>query len=53
MAVTLSENEKKALNELFTSIQNKKNFFDKVRNSRKNIKKILKIFLKLNKVSTN
>ncbi len=53
MAVTLSENEKKALSELFTSIQDKKNLFCKIKDVMKNIKKSLKIFLKLKKSPIN
>ncbi len=49
MAVTLNENEKKALNELFTSIQTKKSFSDKI----KNFLKFFKIFTKSNKVPAN
>ncbi len=53
MAVTLSENEKKALSELFTSIQDKKNLFGKKKDMMKNIKKSFKIFLKFKKSLIN
>jgi len=53
MAVTLSENEKKELRELFISIQDKKNLFSKIKDVMKNIKKSFMIFLKFKKSPIN
>ncbi len=53
MAVTLNESEKKALSELFSSIQNKGSFSDKIKNLGKNIKKFIKVYLKLNNAPVN
>jgi thioredoxin-like negative regulator of GroEL len=46
---TLTTNERKALDELFTAMQEKRNFLDKIRSSRKEMLKIFKYLAKSQK----
>lgn len=46
---TLTKNERKALDELFTAMQEKRNFLEKIRNSRKDMLKIFKFLTKTEK----
>jgi len=46
---TLTINERKALDELFTAMQKKRNFLEKIRDSRKDMLKIFKFLTKARK----
>jgi len=46
---TLSQNERQALNDIFTSITEKETFFSKLRESRGEIKHFLKLLVMRNK----
>lgn len=49
---TLTTNERKALDELFTAMQEKRNFLQKIRSSRKEMMKIFKFITKTQKTIT-
>ena len=49
---TLTKNERKALDELFTAMQEKRNFLERIRNSRKEMMKIFKFLTKTQKTIT-
>lgn len=46
---TLTKNERKALDELFVAMQEKRNFMEKIRNSRKDMSRIFKFLSKTDK----
>jgi len=48
----LTAKERKALDELFTAMHEKRNFLEKIRNSRKDMMKIFKFLIKTEKTIT-